>query len=88
LENPDIIGALAGTLTTVSFVPQVLKTWRSRSARDISFGMFSLFSLGVGLWLIYGISIQSLPIMLANGITLTLSLVMIAMKLGFDRDTT
>ena len=88
MENPDIIGALAGTLTTVSFVPQVLKTWRSRSARDISFGMFSLFSLGVGLWLIYGISIQSLPIMLANGITLTLSLVMIAMKLGFDRDTT
>ena len=88
MQTPDIIGALAGTLTTVSFVPQVLKTWRSRSARDISFGMFSLFSLGVGLWLIYGISIQSLPIMLANGITLTLSLVMIAMKLGFDRDTT
>lgn len=88
MQTPDIIGALAGTLTTVSFVPQVLKTWRSRSARDISFGMFSLFSLGVLLWLIYGISIQSLPIMLANGITLTLSLVMIAMKLGFDRDTT
>ena len=87
MQTPDIIGALAGTLTTVSFVPQVLKTWRSRSARDISFGMFSLFSLGVLLWLIYGISIQSLPIMLANGITLTLSLVMIAMKLGFDRDT-
>lgn len=88
MENHDLIGALAGTLTTVSFVPQVLKIWRSRSARDISFGMFSLFSLGVLLWLIYGISIQSLPIMLANGITLTLSLVMIAMKLGFDRDTT
>lgn len=88
MQTPDFIGALAGTLTTVSFVPQVLKTWRSRSARDISFGMFSLFSLGVLLWLIYGISIQSLPIMLANGITLTLSLVMIAMKLGFDRDTT
>ena len=88
MQTPDIIGALAGTLTTVSFVPQVLKTWRSRSARDTSFGMFSLFSLGVLLWLIYGISIQSLPIMLANGITLTLSLVMIAMKLGFDRDTT
>jgi MtN3 and saliva related transmembrane protein len=49
--------------------------------------MFSLFSLGVLLWLLYGISIRSLPIMLANGITLTLSLGMIAMKLGFDRDS-
>jgi MtN3 and saliva related transmembrane protein len=69
MEIQDLIGALAGTLTTASFVPQVLKTWRSRSARDISFGMFLLFSLGVTLWLIYGVAIHSTPIILSNVIT-------------------
>ena len=79
------VGTLAGTLTTVSFVPQVIKIWRSRSASDISFGMFTLFSLGVLLWLLYGAAIHSLPIVFSNGITLTLSLSIIAMKLRFDR---
>jgi MtN3 and saliva related transmembrane protein len=84
METTDLVGSLAGTLTTVSFIPQVIKTWRSQSASDISFSMFLLFSLGVLLWLIYGASIHSLPIVLANGITLALSL-SIAMKLWFER---
>ncbi|MEY2681072.1 MAG: hypothetical protein RL661_1303, partial [Pseudomonadota bacterium] len=74
METTVLVGSLAGTLTTVSFIPQVIKTWRSQSASDISFSMFLLFSLGVLLWLIYGASIHSLPIVLANGITLALSL--------------
>jgi MtN3 and saliva related transmembrane protein len=86
METSDLIGSLAGTLTTVSFIPQVIKTWRSRSASDISFGMFLLFSLGVLLWLIYGTHIHSVPIVLANSITLGLSLSIIAMKLRFDRN--
>jgi MtN3 and saliva related transmembrane protein len=85
METSYLIGSLAGTLTTISFIPQVIKTWRSRSASDISFVMFLLFSLGVLLWLSYGVSIHSLPIVLANGITLVLSLSIIAMKLWFDR---
>jgi MtN3 and saliva related transmembrane protein len=83
MESYDLIGVIAGTLTTLSFVPQVLKTWRSRSARDISTGMFLLFSLGVALWLIYGVAIQSMPIMVSNGLTLILSGSIIAMKIAF-----
>ena len=85
METHDLVGSLAGTLTTVSFIPQVIKTWRSRSASDISFGMFLLFSLGVLLWLFYGVSIHSTPIVLANGVTLVLSMSIIWMKFWFER---
>ena len=83
----DLIGSVAGTLTTLSFLPQVLKTYRSRSAKDISLVMFLLFSLGVFLWLIYGLSIQSMPIIISNGITLVLSLSILVMKFWFGRKT-
>lgn len=85
MQTTDLIGAIAGTLTTISFVPQVIKIWRSRSASDISFSMFLLFSLGVALWLVYGLSIQAMPIVLSNTITLILSLSIICMKLWFER---
>ena len=83
----DLIGSVAGTLTTVSFLPQVLKTYRSRSAKDISLVMFLLFSLGVFLWLLYGLSLQSMPIVVSNGITLVLSLSILVMKFWFGRKT-
>jgi MtN3 and saliva related transmembrane protein len=83
MELNELIGMVAGTLTTVSFVPQVMKTWKSRSAKDISLGMFLLFSLGVALWLIYGIGISSMPVILANAITLVLALGIILMKVTF-----
>lgn len=83
METYDVLGMIAGALTTVSFVPQVVKTWRSRSAKDISFGMFSLFSLGVVLWLMYGLAIHSLPVILSNVVTLVLSVSIIVMKLYF-----
>lgn len=79
----DLIGLAAGTLTTISFVPQVLRTWRSRSAGDISLAMFSLFSLGVVLWLIYGIMNDAPPIILANAVTLVLAVAVLVMKLRF-----
>ena len=69
----EIVGTAAGILTTVSFLPQVIKTYRSRSAADLSLGMFSLFTLGVFLWTVYGISISKPPIYIANGITLALA---------------
>jgi len=83
MEPNDLLGMVAGTLTTVSFVPQVIKTWQSRSAKDISFGMFLLFSLGVLLWLVYGVAIHSAPIILSNLVTLVLSTSIILMKALF-----
>lgn len=79
----NAIGLIAGTLTTAAFFPQVLKIWKSRSAADISLGMFVLFSIGVLLWVIYGFSIGSLPVVLANSITLVLSLAIVVFKIRF-----
>lgn len=75
------IGTLAGTFTTIAFVPQVAKAWVSRSTRDISLWTFLLFSSGVLLWLMYGILLRSMPIIAANGITLLLSASILFLKL-------
>ncbi len=80
---PDILGAAAGSLTTLAFIPQVVKTWRSRSTHDISLIMFSLFSLGVLLWLAYGIALGAWPIIVANSITLTFAVFILGMKLRY-----
>ncbi len=77
----DLVGAIAGTLTTIAFIPQVVKTWRSGSAEDISLFMFVLFSTGVLCWLIYGLALQSIPIILANSITLILALSILYLKI-------
>jgi MtN3 and saliva related transmembrane protein len=79
----DTIGLFAGALTTVAFVPQFWKTWRSRSARDISLGMFVLFTLGVALWLVYGLLAGALPVIAANTVTLVLALAILVMKLRY-----
>jgi MtN3 and saliva related transmembrane protein len=78
------IGFIAATLTTIAFVPQVIKVWRSRSARDVSLGMYVLFTTGVAVWLLYGFLISSWPVILANAITLVLAIAVIVMKLRFD----
>jgi MtN3 and saliva related transmembrane protein len=65
----------------MSFLPQVLKTWKSRSAKDLSLGMFSIFTLGVALWLVYGIAINDLPVILANIVTLILASTLLFFKL-------
>ena len=79
----DLLGITAGALTTAAFLPQVIKTWKSKSAKDLSLGMFLMFVLGVVLWLIYGILIDSLPVILANGATLLLSSALLYFKLVF-----
>ncbi len=81
----DWLGAIAGTLTTLAFVPQVWRIHRRRSAEDISWSMFSIFSLGVALWLVYGLSIGATPIVLANGATLALALWVLSLKWRFSR---
>ncbi|APZ41909.1 SemiSWEET transporter [Acidihalobacter ferrooxydans] len=77
----DSIGLAAGALTTVAFLPQVIKVWRTRSARDLSLGMYFTFTLGVALWLIYGILLHAWPIILANAVTLLLAGAILALKL-------
>ncbi len=80
MTDPNLLGMIAGTLTTVAFVPQVLKTWRSKSARDVSYGMFLIFSTGVLFWLFYGIAIGAAPIVVSNSVTLVLAVVILVLK--------
>jgi MtN3 and saliva related transmembrane protein len=79
----DWIGSAAAALTTTSFTPQVWKVWRSRHTTDISLGMYAMFTLGVALWLGYGILIESWPVIVANSITLLLAGAVLVMKLKF-----
>lgn len=85
MDFQDIIGFSAATLTTASFVPQAWKTFRSRDVSGISLGMYALFTAGVALWLVYGLVVGSLPITLANFITLGLALAVLVMKLRYGR---
>jgi len=81
----QVLGLLAGALTTAAFLPQVLKTWKSRSAKDLSLGMFSLFCLGVALWLAYGLAVKDVPIIAANLLTLLLASTLLFFKLRFKQ---
>ncbi|MCL6267545.1 SemiSWEET family sugar transporter [Flagellimonas myxillae] len=81
MNTIEIVGLVAATLTTSSFVPQVYKTWKSKSTKDISFTMYSAFFVGTMLWLYYGIHHESLAIILANAITGVLVLWMLALKI-------
>lgn len=67
------LGLLAAVLTTLAFVPQVVKTWRTRSTADISLGMFSMLVTGIVAWLVYGAFIGDMPLILANAVTLLLA---------------
>ncbi len=83
MDTGNLLGLIAGTLTTAAFVPQVVKIWRTRSTHDISLGMFALFSTGLVLWLVYGVMIGSLPIVVSNVITLALALTILFFKLRY-----
>ena len=81
----DAIGLVAGLLTTMAFIPQVLKIYNTKSGKDISGRMISMFSIGLVLWLIYGIIIHSTPIIVANAFTLVLALAIIVLKIRYSR---
>jgi MtN3 and saliva related transmembrane protein len=83
MDATVLIGYMAGTLTTVSFLPQVIRSYTTRSTRDISFKMLILFGAGMLLWTIYGILVNSLPIIAANVITFALVVVLVAMKVHY-----
>lgn len=81
----DLIGYPAAFLTTVAFVPQAWHSWRTRDLSGISLPMYALFTAGVALWLVYGIVIGSLPIILANAVTLLLAALVLLLKLAERR---
>jgi MtN3 and saliva related transmembrane protein len=78
------LGLLAGTLTTVAFLPQVIRTWKSKSAKDLSLVMLGTFTAGVLCWFIYGVMIGSLPIVIANSVTFVLAGINVILKLTYD----
>jgi MtN3 and saliva related transmembrane protein len=77
----EIIGYCAAFLTTIAFLPQAIQSWRTRDLSGISLGMYSLFTVGVGLWLIYGLIIEKWPLILANALTFALALSILLLKL-------
>ncbi|MCP6759526.1 MAG: SemiSWEET transporter [Fischerella sp. CENA71] len=83
MDYLTILGLVAATLTTSAFFPQMLKTWQSKSAKDVSYTMVITFIIGVFLWLIYGIYRQDLAIILANLITLIFNLIILWLKIKY-----
>lgn len=83
MNTIDWMGSIAATLTTTSFIPQVWQVWRTRHTKDISLGMYAIFTCGVTMWLIYGTLLESWPIIIANGLTLLLAGTVLFMKLLF-----
>lgn len=81
----DLIGTLAALLTTLSFVPQAWHTFQTKDVSGISLGMYSAFTLGVALWLAYGLMLQAWPVVIANAVTLALALGILTMKLIYQR---
>jgi MtN3 and saliva related transmembrane protein len=83
MNLPELVGYLAASLTTLSFVPQALHTFRTKDVRGISLGMYSVFTVGIAMWLVYGLLIRAWPVVVANVITLALAAAILAMKLRY-----
>lgn len=79
------IGLTAGALTTLAFVPQVVRTWRMKTARDLSLGTFGMLAAGVSLWLVYGLLLDDVPIILTNLVTLLLVMSVLVLALWYRR---
>lgn len=85
LQPITILGFVAGTLTTLSFLPQVHKAWRTKRCDDLSSTMLLVFALGIALWMFYGLLLRDRPIIVANAVTLALVLALLALKARYRR---
>ncbi|MEZ4874333.1 MAG: SemiSWEET transporter [Flavobacteriaceae bacterium] len=83
IDSAEIIGLIAATLTTSAFVPQVVKTWKTKNVEGLSLTMYSVFFVGIVLWLVYGIMVGSLSVIVANIVTAILAFVLVYFKLTF-----
>ncbi len=85
MEISNWIGFVAGTLTTIAFLPQLERTWKTKSADDMSLAMLLIFTTGVFLWLLYGLLLTAWPIIAANAITFVLTLAILVLKLKYQK---
>jgi MtN3 and saliva related transmembrane protein len=83
MDTIVLVGYIAGTFTTLSFVPQVIRAWKLKETRDLSLAMLLLFALGVLLWTLYGVWTGSIPIIIANVVTFVLILILLGMKVKY-----
>lgn len=83
MTSIEILGLVAGACTTIAFVPQVIKTYKSKSAKDLSLGMFLMFWIGLVLWLTYGVLVSDFPVIMANFLTLVLATVILVLKVKY-----
>jgi MtN3 and saliva related transmembrane protein len=83
MDYTTIIGLVAAALTVISLFPQVLKVWKTKSTKDISLGMFSLFCSGIFLWFVYGILMKDLPIIIANFLGFIQALIILILKVKY-----
>ncbi len=83
MDYTTILGFLAGILVVIAYLPQVVKTWKTKSTKDISLGMFSILCVGVFLWLVYGILIKSLPIIFTNVSIFILASIILIFKIKY-----
>lgn len=83
MQFVQIIGLVAGFCTTIAFLPQVIKTYKSKSAKDLSSGMFLTFCTGLILWLVYGVMVDDVPIIMANFLTLIMASIILVLKVKY-----
>lgn len=83
MDSTTLLGFIGGALTTISFLPQVIKTWRTRSTSDVSLWMFLLLCIGIIIWIIYGFLINSLPVIFANLISFILTSIILVFKIRY-----
>jgi MtN3 and saliva related transmembrane protein len=77
------LGLVAGVLTTIAYLPQLIKTWQSKSAQDLSWSMLIILCIGIILWLVYGVSVHDVPIIAANIVTLLLASIILVLKIRY-----
>ena len=87
LNSSEVFGFAAATLSTIAFLPQVVKTWKTRSAKDVSYALLLTFSTGCLCWVIYGYQVEAKPVMIANAFTVALNLTILAMKIVFENNS-
>ncbi len=81
----EFLGYVSAVLTTIAFLPQIIKTFKTKSAKDVSMGMFVLFTCGVFLWIVYGFLTVTMPVLIANAVIFCLSLTQIILKIKYDK---
>lgn len=87
LDFITTLGLIAGTLTTIAYLPQLIKTWRSKSADDLSWSMLITLCIGIILWLVYGVYAHDVPVIFANVVTLILSSIILVLKIRYRRQS-